>query len=183
MKKKSASQSAFFKLRVLLAVLLCFGAITNRSAGAAANALRPDQAIHSRSCSAQYRGVMPVVKFDISPPLRSMKPLPAKECTLRENEDRDILAHLAPLGPVVPDPVVQRVLGKIGIPAPIISFRWEQQPVRLLAPGPQWSGRSQSRGDDGQPAFPNFQQERELALRSGSEQHALGGIWWGLPDR
>ena len=32
------------------------------------------------------------------------------------------MAHLAPLGPVVPDPVVQRVLGKIGIPAPIISF-------------------------------------------------------------
>ena len=27
-----------------------------------------------------------------------------------------------PPGPVVPDPVVQRVLGKIGIPAPIISF-------------------------------------------------------------
>ena len=29
---------------------------------------------------------------------------------------------LGPVGPVVPDPVVQRVLGKIGIPAPIISF-------------------------------------------------------------
>src|SRR5262249_50869588 len=71
---------------------------------------------------AQFRGVLPVVKFDISPPLRDMKPLPATGCTLRENEDRDILAHLAPLGPVVPDPVVQRVLGKIGIPVPIISF-------------------------------------------------------------
>ena len=29
---------------------------------------------------------------------------------------------LGPLGPVVADPVVQRVLGKIGIPAPIITF-------------------------------------------------------------
>ena len=33
------------------------------------------------------------------------------------------MPHTAgPLGPVVPDPVVQRVLGKIGIPAPIITF-------------------------------------------------------------
>src|SRR5262249_8468537 len=72
---------------------------------------------------AQFRGVLPVVKFDISPPLRSIKPLPWNQCTLRENEDREIMPHrAAPLGPVVPDPVVQRVLGKIGIPGPIITF-------------------------------------------------------------
>ena len=130
MKKKSASQSAparrslgeggFFKLRLLLAVLLCFGAITlvlfaqpRTPSGQSGNS----QPI----VRAQYRGVMPVVKFDISPPLRSMKPLPWNECTLRENEEQGpILA--APLGPVVPDTAVQRVLGKIGIPAPIISF-------------------------------------------------------------
>ena len=64
---------------------------------------------------------MPVVKFDISPPLRNMKPLLAKGCTLRENEEEGPIP-LGPVGPVVPDPVVQRVLGKIGIPAPIISF-------------------------------------------------------------
>src|SRR6266576_93751 len=121
MKKKSDSQSAFFKLRVLLGVLLCFAAVSivllaqPRTPSTRSGNTHP-------SVQAQFRGVLPVVKFDISPPLRDMKPLPAKECTLRENEDRDILAHLAPLGPVVPDPVVQRVLGKIGIPAPIISF-------------------------------------------------------------
>ena len=72
---------------------------------------------------AQYRGVLPVVKFDISPPLRDMVPLPVTECTLRENEDREIMPHPAgPLAPVVPDPVVQRVLGKIEIPGPTISF-------------------------------------------------------------
>src|SRR4029077_8870147 len=133
MKKKSASQSApvrrslgeggFFKLRLLLAVLFCFGAITlvlfaqPRTPSGQSGPAAGGQPI----VRAQYRGVMAVVKFDISPPLRSMKPLVAKECTLRENEEQGpILA--APLGPVVPDTAVQRVLGKIGIPSPIISF-------------------------------------------------------------
>ena len=52
-----------------------------------------------------------------------MKPLPVEAgCTLRENEDGGVRFRLAPVGPVVRDPAVQRVLGKIGIPAPIISF-------------------------------------------------------------
>jgi len=124
MKKKSASQSAFFKLRVLVAVLLCFAAMTLVvfAFGKASAQPKPPAQNPQPLVRAQYRGVLPVVKFDISPPLRSITPLTANECTLRENEDRDILAHLAPLGPVVPDPVVQRVLGRIGIPAPIISF-------------------------------------------------------------
>ena len=45
----------------------------------------------------------------------------AKECTLRHNEEGGPIP-LGPVGPVVPDKVVQRVLGKIGIPSPIISF-------------------------------------------------------------
>ena len=124
MKKKSASQSAFFKLRVLVAVLLCFAAITLVlfAFGKASAQPKPPVQNPQPLVRAQYRGVLPVVKFDISPPLRNMEPLSGKECTLRENEDREILTHLAPLGPVVPDPVVQRVLGRIGIPAPIISF-------------------------------------------------------------
>src|SRR6266513_133084 len=116
MKKKSASKSAparrslseggFFKLRVLLGVLLCFAAVTivllaqpRTPVGQSGNT-RP-------IVQAEYRGVMPVVKFDVSPPLRSIKPLRQKECTLRENEEQgEILA--APLGPVVPDTAVQR---------------------------------------------------------------------------
>jgi hypothetical protein len=124
MKKKFASQSAFFKLRVLVAVLLCFAAITLVlfAFGKASAQPKPPVQNPQPFVRAQYRGVLPVVKFDISPPLRSITPLTATECTLREDEDRDILANLAPLGPVLPDPVVQRVLGRIGIPAPIISF-------------------------------------------------------------
>ncbi len=122
MKKKSASQSAFFKLRLLLGILLCFAGITIVLLAQPRNP--SGQAGNSHPIvRAQFRGVLPVVKFDISPPLRSMKPLPWKQCTLRENENRDIVPPLAaPFGPVVPDPVVQRVMGKIGIPGPIISF-------------------------------------------------------------
>jgi hypothetical protein len=123
MKKKSASQSAFFKLRVLVAVLLCFAAITLGlfAFGKAWAQPKPSAKSPQPLVRAQYRGVMPVVKFDISPPLRSMKPLPAKECTLRENEEQGP-TPLGPVGRVVPDPVVQRVMGKVGIPEPIISF-------------------------------------------------------------
>ena len=120
MKKKSASQSAFFKFRVVLGVLLCFAAITivllaqpRTPSGQSGNSQPIVQA--------QFRGVMPVVKFDISPPLRSMKPLPVKECPLRGDEEGGPIP-LGPVGPVVPDKAVQRVLGTIGIPDPIISF-------------------------------------------------------------
>ena len=59
MKKKSASQSAFFKLRLLIAVLLCFGAITivlfaqPRTPSGPAAAGQP-------SVRAEYRSVMQV---------------------------------------------------------------------------------------------------------------------------
>ena len=123
MKKKSASQSAFFKLRVLVAVFLCFGAITLVlfAFGKASAQPRPPAPNQQPLVRAQYRGVMPVVKFDISPPLRTIKPLLPKGCTLRENEEEGPIP-LGPVGRVVRDPVVQRVLGKIGIPAPLISF-------------------------------------------------------------
>src|SRR5437016_9083311 len=130
MKKKSASQSAparrspgeggFFKLRILVGVLLCFAAVTivllaqpRTPSGQSGNS----QPI----ISAEYRGLMQVVKFDVSPPLRDMKPLPWTQCTKSENEEQGPIP-LGPVGPVVPDKIVQRVLGKIGIPGPIITF-------------------------------------------------------------
>jgi len=101
-------------------VLFCFGAIAivlfaqPRTPSGQSGSSQP-------IVRAQFRGLMPVVKFDVSPPLRSMRPLPAKKCTMREDEERGPIPA-RPVGPVVPDPVVQRVMGKIGIPAPIISF-------------------------------------------------------------
>src|ERR1700756_3558087 len=122
MKKKSASQSAFFKFRVLLGVLLCFAAITLVVfALGKASAQRPSSGNSQPMVQAQYRGRSEVVKFDISPPLRDMKPLPWPQCTKSENEEQGPIP-LGPVGRVLPDKVVQRVLGKIGIPAPIITF-------------------------------------------------------------
>ena len=123
MKKKSASQSAFFKLRLLIGVLLCFAAVTHRSAGAAAQPSgQSGPTIGGQPIvRAQYRGVMPVVKFDISPPLRDMKPLPVKGMYAARKRGAGPDSART-VGPVVPDTAVQRVLGKIGIPSPIISF-------------------------------------------------------------
>src|SRR6266576_3367352 len=140
MKKKSASKSAFFKLRVLVGVLLAFAAITVVlfALGKASAQPRTAPGISQPTISAQYRGVMPVVKFDISPPLRKMKPLTWKECTKDENEERDPIP-LGPVGPVVRDPVVQRVMGKIGIPVPIISFDGNSNLCGCSPPDPNGS--------------------------------------------
>jgi len=110
MKKKSIPQSAparrsfseggFFKLRVLLAVLLCFAAITLVlfAFGKASAQPRPPAQSSQPLIRAQYLGVMPVVKFDISPPLRSIKPVSAKPIELRENEEQ---------GPIPSEPPVE----------------------------------------------------------------------------
>jgi len=119
MKKNSAPQSAFFNPRVLIGLILCLAGITLAFFAFSKVSAQPGNP--QMPIQAQYRGVLQVVKFDISPPLRSIKPLPWKDCTLRENEERGPIP-VAPVGPVVPDPVVQRLLGSIGIPGPIVSF-------------------------------------------------------------
>ena len=184
MKKKSASQSAFFKLRVVLGVLLCFWGESASFCLRSPERPLANQVRNWRTADvrAEYRGVMPVVKFDISPPLRSMKPLVAKECTLRENEEQGpILA--APLGPVVPDPVVQRLLGKIGIPAPIISFDGNSNLCGCSPPDPNGAVGPNHVVTMANLHFQIFNKTGTFCLWSCSEQYALGWIWWGLPDR
>src|SRR5439155_998622 len=121
--RRRLGEGGFFKLRVLVAVFLCFSAITLVlfAFGKASAQPRPSAQNPQPLIRAQYLGVMPVVKFDISPPLRSMKPLHTKGRTLRENEEQGPIP-LGPVGRVVRDPDVQRVLGKIGIPGPSIIF-------------------------------------------------------------
>src|SRR5579884_1061890 len=128
MKKNSTSKSAFLNLRVLLGFIIALadaalallgsGSFTSLFAQSRNSSRPPAQRPLVR---AQYRGVLPVVKFDVSPPLRSMKPKPAKECTKSDDEEEGPIP-LGPVGPVVRDPVVQRVMGRIGIPGPLITF-------------------------------------------------------------
>src|SRR2546423_2425658 len=124
MKKKSSHRAAFFNVRVLIGLLLCFAGAT--LAFVAFDKTWAQQNADSTSANqplaqVQYRGVLPVVHFDISPPLREMKPLLVEECTKSEDEEQGSIP-LGPVGPVVRDTAVQRVLGRIGMPAPIISF-------------------------------------------------------------
>ncbi len=108
MKTKSRSQSAFFSPRALIGLLLCLGGITVALlAFRSASAQGPSQ---GTPLSGIYRGLSPVVHFDISPPLRDITPAPSGGCTLRENEDRDIVPRNFYFG-FGPDPVVQSKVG------------------------------------------------------------------------
>ncbi len=57
-----------------------------------------------------YRGLAPVVKFDVSPPLRDMQIIPPGPGKLRENEDREIMPFKVRFAPEW-DPVVQSKVG------------------------------------------------------------------------
>src|SRR5205809_979796 len=116
--RRSFSEGGFFKLRILFGILLCFAAVT-------IVVLAQPRSVQSGNSQpliqGQYRGLMKVVKFDVSQPLRDMKPVPWTQCTKSELEEEGPIPR-GPVGPVLPDKVVQRVLGKIGIPGPIVSF-------------------------------------------------------------
>ena len=68
-----------------------------------------------------YRGVSTAVKFDISPPLRSMTPLPVAQNPDRGPEERDNELAGQP-GPQSPDAAVQSQVGPGRIPSPLVSF-------------------------------------------------------------
>jgi hypothetical protein len=149
MKKKSASQSAFFNLRVLIGLFIVLagvflalvgsGAFSNLFAQPRNPSRQPGQ--QQPVVRAQYRGVLPVVKFDVSPPLRDM-PMIVGPGKLRENEDREIMPPAGPLAPVVPDPVVQSVIGGKDmsggseISPPIITFNAQPNLAGVVPPDP-----------------------------------------------
>ena len=104
MKIKSPSQSAFFYPRLLTGALLCFASVTLvffvfDNASAQGNPQTP-------VVSGIYQGLAPVVRFDVSPPLRDMQVIPPGPGKLRENEDRDIVPWKVRFAPEW-DPVVQ----------------------------------------------------------------------------
>src|SRR5438874_8368079 len=137
MKKKSASRSAFFNPSVLTSFGFCligvvlalfgFGLYPSRSALAQTQA--PVQV------PAEYRGLSPVVHFDVSPALRDIKPIPPGPGALRENEDRDIVPRSFRFG-FEPDPVVQSTLGGSEIPSPIVSFDGPTNSSGVAPPDP-----------------------------------------------
>lgn len=123
--------------RVLLGVLLCFGGVALalfafQSASAQSKSHPPD-------VKAIYRGIAPVVGFDVSPPLRDMEILPPRKGFLRANEDRDIVPWKTRFAPEW-DPVVQSTLGGKGeameIPGPIVTFNAQSNIAAVAPPDP-----------------------------------------------
>jgi len=88
-----------------------------------------------------YRGLAPVVKFDISPPLREMRMILPGPGQLKENEDREIMPYKVRFAPEW-DPVVQSTLGGPGngsgteIPGPIVSFSGQTNTSAVVPPDP-----------------------------------------------
>ncbi len=136
MKRKSAKRSAFFNVRALLGILLCVAGLTiglvafNKLSAQSPRSWNPQV-----TSQAQYRGVLRIVKFDVSPPLRNIAPIPPHAGSLRDNEERDVIPRgLSSL--FQHDPVVQAIKGRISIPAPIISFNGPTNLSGVYPPDP-----------------------------------------------
>ncbi|MCL4837112.1 MAG: hypothetical protein KJ058_04005 [Thermoanaerobaculia bacterium] len=84
-----------------------------------------------------YRGTLPVVKFDVSPPLREIAPLPIPDGSLLGALMVDPPSHLAgELGPQDLDPLVQSWTEAPLIPAPSVSFNGQPNISNVSPPDP-----------------------------------------------
>jgi hypothetical protein len=123
MKKKSTNRSAFFNPRTLLGVFFCFAGIGLALLALSKASAQPGAA-KQMVVQGQYRGVLPVVKFDISRPLREITPIFPGTATKNEDEELGAIPMPKP-GAKFIDPVVQSALGHPVQPAiapPFVSF-------------------------------------------------------------
>ncbi|HJT82000.1 MAG TPA: dockerin type I domain-containing protein [Chthoniobacterales bacterium] len=135
-KKKSRREAAFFYARGVIGLLLCvfslvFVFLAFRSTSAQNKSQAP-------TIAAQYRGVLPVVHFDVSPPLREIPVIPPGLGELRENEDRDIVPRSTHFAPQT-DPVVQAITGGREVAGPIVSFDGQPNASGVAPPDPNGS--------------------------------------------
>src|SRR5215211_3637842 len=112
-------QKFTLRLGVLVLALLAFAVILVGPRIAARSAdTPPGQGTGDSVQAGIYRGVLPVVKFDVSPPLSSLRGSVVPPGQLRE-EEREY-PYKGIYGPQSIDPVVQSRLGPPLIPTPII---------------------------------------------------------------
>lgn len=87
-----------------------------------------------------YRGVLPVVKFDLSPPLSSLRPdLPDRNVEELEWPDDLVTGLEGAFGPQSPDTAVQREFGRVAgseIPGPTAGFDGPSNPTGATPPDP-----------------------------------------------
>jgi hypothetical protein len=82
-----------------------------------------------------YRGLSPVVQFDISPPLRDITPVEIDKKEITEIPERPTGLE-GPTGPQDVDPVVQSSKGPALIPTPIVSFDGPPNVFSVSPPDP-----------------------------------------------
>ncbi len=143
MKKRPNSQSAFFYPRVLIGALCCFAGIA-LALFALRSASAQGRNPGTPEVRAAFRGVAPVVRFDVSPALRDMAVIPPGPGKLRENEDRDIVPFKVRFAPEW-DTVVQTTVGGKGAPGgteiagPIVTFNGQPNGSGVAPPDPNGS--------------------------------------------
>ena len=126
------SRRAVFALLCFVGLVLAFFAFHNASAQG-----NPQTPV----VSGVYRGLAPVVRFDVSPPLRDMQVIPPGPGKLRENEDRDIVPWKVRFAPEW-DPVAQSTLsgqegpGGTEITGPIVTFNGQPNVNGVAPPDP-----------------------------------------------
>ena len=123
--------------RVFLGALLCFVGLV-LAFFATRNATAQDQSPGTPVVRGVYRGVSPVVRFDVSPPLRQMRVILPGTGKLRENEDRDIVPMRIRFAPEW-DPVVQATVSGdrpagTEIPGPMVSFNAQSNTSFVVPP-------------------------------------------------
>ena len=83
-----------------------------------------------------YRGVSTAVQFDVSPPLRSMTPLPVQPGRDRDEFENRNTGNEGPLGPQDQDARVQSRVGAGEIPSPTVSFDGPSNTSGVQPPDP-----------------------------------------------
>ena len=109
----------FFSILIVLCFIIAFSMMIVPDTAAKGNNTkrRNDNGV----VKGTYRGVFTAVKFDISPPLSEIKPIPPNGiCTRKEDEDAEFIQ--GPLGKQDMDAVVQSITGPQLIPGPAITF-------------------------------------------------------------
>ena len=143
MKPPSPLPTVFFYPRLLASALLCILGIALALLAFRSASAQGTQA-QTPKIQGVYRGMAPVVKFDVSPALRDMKVIPPGPGKLRENEDRDIIPPRVRFAPEW-DPVVQARAGGTDAPnqteiaGPIVSFDAQPNSSGVNPPDPNGS--------------------------------------------
>jgi hypothetical protein len=135
--KKSGNRFRFVSRRALHA-LLCFVVGLVWAFFATREAAAQGQSPGTPAVQGVYRGLSPVVKFDVSPPLREMRVILPGPGQLRENEDRDIVPWKIRFAPEW-DPVVQATVGgkdHVEIPGPLVTFNAQMNASGVVPPDP-----------------------------------------------